>query len=80
MNNRVSLAVAVLITLVWASACVWAFAVDPEMVQLVTVITPVMLTATGYLFAQPLLEARRRSRRENGQAGPPTPAPEHKDA
>jgi hypothetical protein len=76
VNNRVSLAVAVLITLVWASACVWAFAVDPTMVQLVTVITPVMLAATGFLFAQPILEARRRSRRENGHPGPPTPAPE----
>jgi hypothetical protein len=76
VTNRVSLAVAVLITLIWASACVWAFAVNPAMVQLVTVITPVMLAATGFLFAQPILEARRRSRRENGHAGSSTPAPE----
>ncbi len=74
MNNRVSLAIAVLITLVWAAACIAAFAFDPSLVQLVTVITPVMLAATGYLFAQPIIEARRRGR-TNGQNGGGSPPP-----
>lgn len=51
---------AVLIALVWAFA-VWEATQKPELVGLVTVITPVMLGATTFLLGQPVIRALRRS-------------------
>jgi hypothetical protein len=55
-------AVAVVVTLVWAAAVVTAFAFNPDLITLVTVVTPVMLAVVGWLYADEVLRRRRHAK------------------
>jgi hypothetical protein len=60
---RVRIAVAVVVTGVWALGCVVAFlSRDPGLIGLASVITPVMLAVVGWLFTQEYLDRRARWR------------------
>jgi predicted MFS family arabinose efflux permease len=68
--ERLRIVVAILVATIWAAVVIVAFAIapdNPSMVTLATVVTPVMLSVVGGLFAGPLLNARRRSN-GNGRA------------
>jgi hypothetical protein len=56
---RLRIAVALTVTIVWATAVVMAFAVNPDLITLVTVVTPVMLAVVGWLYADEVLRRRR---------------------
>lgn len=55
--SRLRMAIAVVITAVWTAAAISALA-NPQLVGLVTVITPVMLAVVSWLFTAELLARR----------------------
>jgi spore maturation protein SpmA len=71
--EKLRIAIAIIVTMIWATVVVVAFAIAPEnpqMVTLATIVTPVMLSVVGGLFAAPLLNARRRGNGNgNGRNG-----------
>jgi hypothetical protein len=59
--ERLRIAGAVFIGLLWGGAAIGTFlSRDPELLQVLTVTTPVMLLPAGWLFAGPILNRRRR--------------------
>ena len=61
--DRLRVGAAVFIGIIWGTAVVLVFAsrpVDPQLLTLLTIITPVMLLPCGWLFAGPVLNSRRR--------------------
>ena len=51
------------IGLIWGTVVILVFTsrpVDPQLLTLLTIITPVMLLPCGWLFTGPILNARRR--------------------
>lgn len=66
--DRLRIAVALVVTLVWAFGCVVAFVVDQALSGLAIAITPVMLSVVGWLFAQEILSRRRNGKNGNASA------------
>jgi predicted MFS family arabinose efflux permease len=67
--DRLRIAIAILVAVIWAAVVITAFAIaptNPQMVTLATIVTPVMLSVVAGLFAAPVLNARRR---RNGNGG-----------
>jgi len=66
--NHVRIGVAIVVTVVWAMGCVVAFLVNPDLVGLATVITPVMLAVVGWLFAQEILDRSNGKKKPSGRS------------
>lgn len=66
---RLQIGAAVFIGLIWGTVTVLVLTsrpVDPQLLTLLTIITPVMLLPCGWLFAWPILNRKRREDDERG--------------
>lgn len=68
---RFRIAIGSVVTFVWAAGCGLAFTIRPEAVGLATAITPMVTIIVGFLFAGPLLEARKAPPNEPAPQAPP---------
>jgi hypothetical protein len=65
--DRLRIAGAVFIGLLWGTCVILVFTsrpADPQLLTLLTIITPVMLLPCGWLFTGPILNRRRERRDE----------------